>query len=158
VEGDHPEEHSNHKAVGYLSLVGDGIHNFIDGVIIGTSFLISVPLGVSVTLAVIAHEIPHELADFIILLHGGFSNKKALLYNFLSATTAIAGTVTVLFVSSIEQSLIPYLIPFGAGNFLYIAMSDLIPALHRPHSKWMSFIHIVLLILGVLLVYFLPSE
>jgi len=118
VEGDHPEEQKGAKTVGYLSLLGDGIHNFIDGVIIAGSFLVSVPLGISVTLAVVAHEIPHELADFVILLHSGFSNRKALWYNFLSATTAIAGALTVLAVSAVEHSLIPYLVPFGAGNFL----------------------------------------
>jgi len=158
VEGDHPHEEKQTKAIGYLSLIGDAIHNFIDGVIIGSSFLVSIPLGISVTLAVIVHEIPHELADFTILLHSGFSNKKALMYNFLSATTAIAGTLLVFWVSQIEQSLIPYLIPFGAGNFLYIAMSDLLPALHKPHSKRMSFLLIMLLIAGVYLVRLLPHE
>lgn len=158
VEGDHPEERKANKPVGYLSLFGDGIHNFIDGVIIGSAFLVSIPLGISVTLAVVAHEIPHELADFVILLHSGFSNRKALWYNFLSATTAIAGTIFVITISAVEHSLVPYLIPFGAGNFLYIAMSDLIPELHRPSSKRDSFIHIILLVLGVAFIYFLPSE
>ncbi len=158
VEGDHPHEEKLSQSVGYLSLLGDAMHNFIDGVIIGGAFLISVPLGVSVTLAVMAHEIPHELADFTILLHSGFSNKRALLYNFLSATTAIAGTVTVLAISHVELSLIPYLIPFGAGNFLYIAMSDLLPALHKHESRKSSMLHIVLLVAGTLLVTFLPSE
>lgn len=158
VEGDHPHEDKPTKSVGYLSLLGDAMHNFIDGVIIGSAFLVSVPLGISATLAVMAHEIPHEMADFTILLHSGFTNKKALLYNFLSATTAIAGTFTVLAVSQVEVSLIPYLIPFAAGNFLYIAMSDLLPALHKHDSRRSSILHIVLLIAGTLLVTLLPSE
>lgn len=155
IEGDHSGEKT---PVAYLSLIGDGIHNFIDGVIIGGAFLVSIPLGISVTIAVVAHEIPHELADFTILLHSGFSNKKALLYNFLSATTAIAGTVLVLLMSSIASSFIPYLISFGAGNFLYIAMSDLIPELHKSDSKKASIIQIIALISGMLLMYYLPRE
>ena len=155
IEGDHP---GDTNAAGHLTLVGDGIHNFIDGIIIGGAFLVSVPLGISTTLAVIAHEIPHELADFTILLHSGFTNGKALWFNFLSATTAIFGTVLVLAVSQVEHQLAPYLVPFGAGNFLYIAMSDLIPELHRRRSKTASVIHIVALTLGAAIIYFLPSE
>lgn len=154
IEGDHPGET---KAAGYLSLVGDGIHNFIDGVVIGSSFLVSTHLGIAVTLGVIAHEIPHELADFTILIHSGFSNKKALLFNFLSATTAIAGTLIIVSISSIERSVIPFLLPFGAGNFLYIAMSDLIPELHKVDSKKDSAIQLLALIAGACLIYLLPK-
>jgi len=155
TEGDHAGEN---KTTGYLSLIGDGIHNFIDGVMIGSAFLVSVPLGITVTIAVIAHEIPHELADFTILLHSGFSNTKALLYNFLSAATAILGTILVLWVSTVAHSIIPYLIPFGAGNFLYIAMSDLIPELHRQRSRTSSAAQIIILILGASVIYLLPAE
>lgn len=155
TEGDHA---GPTKTVGYLSIIGDGIHNFIDGVIMGGAFLVSIPLGISVTIAVIAHEIPHELADFTILLHSGFTTKKALLFNFLSATTAIAGTLLVLGISSFGDSFIPYLVPFAAGNFLYIAMSDLIPELHHPRSPKASLVQIAAIILGTALVYFLPGE
>lgn len=154
VEGDHAEVG---KVAAYLSLLGDGLHNFIDGVIIGGAFLISLPLGVTVTVAVIAHEIPHELADFTILLNAGFSNSKALFYNFLSATTAIFGTLLVLWVSTTAHSVIPYLVPFGAGNFLYIAMSDLIPELHRPRSRKSSILQIIMLILGAMAIHALPK-
>ena len=155
IDGDHPGE-SN--AAGYLSLIGDAIHNFIDGVVIGSAFLVSIPLGISVTIAVIAHEIPHELADFSILLHSGFSNSKALLYNFLSAATAIFGTILVLTIHSLEHTLIPFLIPFAAGNFLYIAMSDLIPELHNKNSKLGSVVQILLLISGAMLIKMLPGH
>ena len=155
IDGDHAGET---KTAGYLTLIGDGIHNFIDGVVIGGAFLISIPLGMSVTLAVIAHEIPHELADFTILLHSGFSNKKALIYNFLSATTAILGTILVLGIDSFAHTFTPYLIPFAAGNFLYIAMSDLIPELHHKKSKLASIIQIIALIAGALLIRALPSH
>lgn len=155
TDGDH---HETGTVAAYLSLVGDGLHNFIDGVIIGAAFLVSPHLGVTVTLAVIAHEIPHELADFTILLNGGFSNRKALLYNFLSASTAIAGTILVLWLSTITQSIIPYMVPFAAGNFLYIAMSDLIPELHRKRTRVSSIIQILLLVLGATVIYMLPAE
>lgn len=155
IDGDHAGES---KVAGHLSLIGDGIHNFIDGVVIGGAFLVSIPLGISVTTAVIAHEIPHELADFTILLHSGFSNKKALLYNFLSAATAILGTLLVLAMDSFAHAIVPYLIPFAAGNFLYIAMSDLIPELHHKNTKLISIIQIVALVSGVLMVKMLPGH
>lgn len=155
IDGDHAGES---KVPGYLSLIGDGIHNFIDGVVIGGAFLVSIPLGVSVTVAVIAHEIPHELADFTILLHSGFSNSKALLYNFLTASTAILGTVLVLTIDTFAHSLIPYLIPFAAGNFLYIAMSDLIPELHHKNSIRTSIVQILLLVAGAYIVTMLPGH
>lgn len=152
VEGDHPGES---KSVGYLSLIGDGIHNFVDGTIIAAAFLVSAPLGISATIAVIAHEIPHELADFTILLHSGFSSTKALFFNFLSATTAIAGAILVLTISKTTQTLVPHLVPFAAGNFLYIAMSDLIPELHRRRSRLYSIVHIIALVFGVTSIYLL---
>ncbi len=155
IDGDHA---GDTKIAGYLSLIGDGIHNFIDGVVIGGAFLTSIPLGISVTLAVIAHEIPHELADFTILLHSGFSNKKALLFNFLSATTAILGTCITLALGSFAHTIIPYLIPFAAGNFLYIAMSDLIPELHHKKSKGESLFQIFALILGTVLIKYLSGS
>lgn len=155
IDGDHPGET---KVPGYLTLIGDSIHNFIDGVVIGGAFVVSLPLGISVTTAVIAHEIPHELADFTILIHSGFSNKKALLFNFLSATTAIAGTLLVLKIDSFAHLYTPYLIPFAAGNFLYIAMSDLIPELHHTRSRFGSLLQIAMLIAGVLVIYMLPKH
>jgi zinc and cadmium transporter len=157
IDGDHHDRHE-HKAAGYLSLLGDGIHNFIDGIIIGAAFLVSVPLGISATIAVIAHEIPHELADFSILIHSGFSNAKALLYNFLSASTAILGTVFVLLLGQTAQTLVPYLIPVSAGGFLYIAMSDLIPELHRPKTKVGTLMQVLLLTLGAFIIFSLPHH
>lgn len=149
VSGDHGEEE---KPVAYLSLIGDGLHNFIDGIIIGSAYLISVPLGVTTTLAIIAHEIPHELADFSILLYGGFTAKKALLFNFLSALTAVAGTITILVLSDTIVSVTPLLLPFAAGNFIYIAASDLIPELHQKHHARESFVQILLLVSGIFII------
>lgn len=149
VEGD---ESRAEKPVAYLTLIGDGIHNFTDGAVIGAAYLASFPLGVTTTLAIIAHEIPHELSDFLVLIHGGFSHRKALIYNFYSATTAIAGTLLVLFAATQYTSVEKYLLPFAAGNFVYIAASDLIPELLTKRKGTISIVQVALLVAGVLLI------
>lgn len=151
------ENGHNEKAVAYLSLVGDSVHNFLDGAIIAVAFLSSIPLGISTTLAVIAHEIPHELGDFSILIYGGFSNLKALWYNFLSALVAIAGTLVVFIFSQSVLSLAPYLVGFAAGNFLYIAASDLIPELHHKHKPLTSIWETIFIVTGVVVMRLLTS-
>lgn len=150
VEGDEHEDDS--KPVAYLTLIGDAIHNFADGAVIGAAYIVSIPLGVTATLAVIAHEIPHELSDFLILIHGGLSNSRALKYNFLSATTAIAGTLLVLFMSAQSESIERYLVPFATGNFIYIAASDLIPELLKKRKGYSSIVQVLLLLAGIFLV------
>jgi len=149
VEGTHDHKE---KPLAYLTLLGDGIHNFADGAVIAASYLVSVPLGVTTTIAIVAHEIPHELSDFLILLHGGFSTKRALIFNFLSATTAIVGNILVLVVTAQFADLERYLVPFAAGNFLYIAASDLIPELLTKRHGRTSVIQVVMLIVGVSIV------
>ncbi len=149
VEGRHDHED---KPMAYLTLIGDGIHNFTDGAVIAASYLVSVPLGVTTTLAIIAHEVPHELSDFLILIHGGFSNKRALMYNFLSATTAVMGTLLVLLVSAQFSDLERFLVPFAAGNFLYIAASDLIPELLTKRHGRTSVIQVITLLVGISIV------
>jgi zinc and cadmium transporter len=150
VEGRHV--HNDEKAVAYLTLIGDGVHNFTDGAVIGAAYVASIPLGITTTIAVIAHEIPHELSDFLVLIHGGLSHTKALRYNFYSATTAIAGTILVLFAASQYHMLERYMLPFAAGNFIYIATSDLIPELLTKRKGNTSIAQVILLILGTLLV------
>lgn len=136
------------KFLGYMNLIGDGLHNFVDGVVIAASYLASIPLGLATTIAVIFHEVPQELGDFGVLLYAGFDVKKALLFNFLSAALAvIGGTLTLVFVSS--QSWLPVLIPFTAGNFIYIASSNLIPELQKEVSFRKSLIQILTFILGI---------
>lgn len=115
----------------YMSLVGDGIHNFIDGIIIAASFIVSVPFGIITTIAVIAHEIPQEIGDFAVLVYGGFTKYKALLFNFLTAFTAVLGAVFGYFLSGLTENIIQFVLPFAAGGFIYIAACDLIPELHR---------------------------
>jgi len=114
-----------------MNLVGDGVHNLLDGIAVAASYLISIPVGVATSLAVLLHEIPQEISDFGVLVHGGLSVKKALWLNLLSATTAIIGTIVTLIVGPSLTNLTPYLLPIIAGGFLYIATSDLIPALHE---------------------------
>lgn len=152
IEGNHRGEE---KPVAYLTLLGDGIHNFVDGVIIAAGFLTSVPLGLMTTIGVVAHEIPHELSDFIILLHGGFSPGKALLLNFLSAATAFLGALAVLFLAEGVVGLERYLVPFAAGNFLYIAASDLIPELLRRRRRVTSLVQLMALGGGIAVIPFI---
>lgn len=134
----------------YMNLFGDAVHNLIDGLIIGGSYLVSIPLGVATTLAVIFHEIPQELGDFGVLIYGGFSRRKALWYNFLTALTAIVGVLVTIALGSILVGFIPWLIPFAAGNFIYIAGSDLIPEIQKddPEPK-KSALQIIAIVLGV---------
>lgn len=152
VEEAGAEEHSK-KHIAYLDLIGDAIHNFLDGAIIGVTFLTSIPLGIMTTIAVIAHEIPHELGDFFLLIYSGLSNKKAIWYNFLSALSAIVGTIVVFIFSAHILSVSPYLIGFAAGNFLYIAASDLIPELHHKRNPYVSLIQTLCLISGIAIMY-----
>lgn len=113
------------------NLLGDALHNFIDGIIIGASYLVSIPVGLATTLAVIFHEIPQEISDFAVLLHGGFTKTQALVVNFISALTAIVGTVVVLSLGSIAENLVLPALAFTVGVFIYIAGADLIPELHK---------------------------
>ena len=119
------EEHVHPVAT--LNIIGDMVHNLMDGLLIGASYLVSVPIGLTTTVAVILHEIPQEIGDFSILVHAGFSAKKALLVNFGSALTAILGTVLVFVVGTRLQEFSIIMLPITAGGFIYIAGSDLIP-------------------------------
>lgn len=134
-----------------MNLVGDAIHNFIDGLIIGGSYLVSIPVGVASTIAVILHEIPQEIGDFAVLLHGGFTRNRALFFNFLTALTAVFGMVIALFSVSLIQNFETFLISFAAGNFIYIAGSDLIPELHKEADLKKAILQLMSLILGILI-------
>ncbi len=114
-----------------MILFGDAVHNSIDGLIIGASYLVSFPIGITTTVAVIFHELPQEIGDFGSSLHGGFSKSKALFFNFLSAITAVLGAIMILILGSYVEGMIAFLVPFAAGGFIYIASADLIPELHK---------------------------
>jgi len=137
----------------YMNLVGDSVHNFIDGLIIAGSFVISVPVGIATTIAIIAHEIPQEIGDFGVLVYGGFSKMKALFFNFISAVTAILGALIGIVLSSITESFVPLLLSFAAGGFIYIASSDLIPELHKEPKLKKAVASFGFFILGIVLMY-----
>jgi len=126
----HHHEHGE-KATVPLVIIGDGIHNFIDGVAITTSFLASIPLGVSTSLAVATHEIPQEIADMGVLLSSGLSKSKALALNFLSALTALVGAMMAFFFADFIEQYLYVFLGLAAGHFIYISASDLIPQLHE---------------------------
>ena len=145
------EHHANQiQSFAKMNLVGDSVHNFIDGLIIGGSYLVSFPVGVATTLAVILHEIPQEIGDFGILLYGGYEKKRALFLNFITALAAVAGAIVALFASTYIPNLTQFLIPFAAGGFIYIAGSDLMPELHKETDFKKSFIQLVAFVLGIL--------
>ena len=145
-----PTSNEHPHSFAYMNLFGDAVHNLIDGLIIGGSYIASIPLGIATTIAVIFHEVPQELGDFSVLVYGGFNKKKALMFNFLTALTAIVGALIAFVVGSTIGGFVPLLIPFAAGNFIYIAGSDLIPELRKdtPEPKKAA-LQMTSLILGV---------
>ena len=160
--GHHHDEHAGHAHVApyaWTNLVGDAVHNFLDGAVIAAAFLVDVPLGIATTIAVVLHEVPQELGDFAVLLRAGMRPAKALLFNFLSALVALAGALLVLALPVDVEAMASYALPFIAGAFLYIAAADLIPELHH-HSKGREAVLILLcFVLGVAAMYgFLQLE
>jgi zinc and cadmium transporter len=137
----------------YLNLFGDSVHNFIDGLIMAGSFMVSIPLGLITTLAVAAHEIPQELGDFGVLIYGGFKPRKALELNFVTALTAIAGGVLGYYFFPYLGGAMIYLLPFAAGGFLYIAASDLIPELHKEANTARTVVSFALFLVGIVLMF-----
>jgi zinc and cadmium transporter len=132
------DEHHDHRGVtaSWMVLLGDGLHNFVDGVLIAAAFMTDIHLGIVTSLAVAAHEIPQEVGDFIVLLNGGFSRARALTYNILSSLTSVLGALLAYVSLSGVQSVLPYILAIAASSFIYIAVADLIPGLHtRTHIK-----------------------
>ena len=147
--GDDTETNHIHP-VGKLLLFTDGFHNLIDGIIIGASFLVSIPIGIATTVAVVLHEIPQEIGDFAVLIHSGYDKKKALYLNFLSALTAIVGLVVALIFGNLAQAFTLWILPIAAGGFIYIAVADLIPELQKTKELKYSVWQIFTVLLGIL--------
>ena len=143
----HGHGHAYHLAS--VNLVGDGLHNFIDGLVIAGAYAVSIPLGISATIAIMLHELPQEIADFGVLVYSGMSKKKALIFNFLSAITAIVGTLIGLFLVGRVEGFVHFIIPFAAGNFLYIAASNLLPQLHRHCELKETLVHLIAIVIGI---------
>ncbi len=141
------------KTFGYMNLFGDGLHNFIDGTLIAGSYLVDTSLGVATTIAVILHEIPQEIGDFGVLLQSGFTKKKALFFNFLSAITAFLGVIAAVYLSTIIHDFEVLLIAFTAGGFIYIAGSDLIPELHNETKILSSLAQVISFIAGIVMMF-----
>lgn len=134
---------------GYLSLISDGLHNFIDGVVIGVSFLVSIPVGIASTLAILLHEIPQEIGDLSLLLHAGFTRGRALFYNLISALFAILGTLVALSLGDLAADFTRFALPLAAGGFIYIAGSDLVPELHKVTDPKKSAVQFLAIVLGI---------
>jgi len=158
VETAHTHEHHRHEASGWLVMVGDGLHNFIDGVLIAAAFLTDFHLGVVTTLAIMAHEIPQEVGNFAVLLHGGFSRGKALLWNVLSSLTAVAGGIVGWWMLGTAMSLLPYALAVAAASLLYVAVADLIPGLHKRTDLRAGAYQLLWIGVGIGLVAFAESQ
>lgn len=143
------ECHGHTKPVVAMNLVSDAVHNLIDGMLIAASYFVSIPLGLATTLAVVLHEIPQEIGDFAVLIHGGLSTKKALLFNFLSALTSVLGAALTLMIGPHIHDFAQILLPITAGGFIYIAGSDLIPELHHEVRARISFWQLICILLGI---------
>jgi zinc and cadmium transporter len=142
---------------GYMNLVGDGIHNFLDGLIIAAAFLTSTELGVVTSIAIALHEIPQEIGDLGVLIHAGFSKKKALLANLFVALTALFGSIVGYFLSPIQENFTSYILPFAAGSFLYIAASDLLPEIRKEKDMKKYWLNFLLFIIGNVIMYLLAQ-
>jgi zinc and cadmium transporter len=145
----HSQSPSEREPLTYLILVADAVHNFVGGLFVGASFLIDFQLGVVAWLAAAAHEVPQELGDFGVLIHGGWSKSSALIYNFVSALTFPAGGVVAYFASARID--VVFLVPFAAGNFLYIGAADLIPEIKKSHDVKTNVLHFIAFTLGIAL-------
>ena len=132
-----------------MILAGDAFHNFVDGFAIAAAFLISIPLGVSTSLAVIAHEIPQELGDFAILLESGYARKRAFVLNLASSATTLPGAIMAYYALSSVASIIPYVLAVSAASFIYIAVADLIPNLHRRSTVRFDLRQVVMMLAGI---------
>jgi len=143
-----PHTHHVHEFA-YTNLIGDALHNFLDGVIIGASYLVNIPLGIATTVAVVLHEIPQEVGDFGVLIHAGFSKFKALMFNFLTALAAILGGILALVIGVQSEILKQFLIPIIAGGFIYIAVADLIPELKKEERTKHSILQVIAFCLGI---------
>ncbi|HJN42932.1 MAG: ZIP family metal transporter [Vicinamibacterales bacterium] len=145
----HTEDCEAHDTSAALILIGSGLHNFTDGAIVGAAVLTSLPLGITTALAVAAHQIPQEVGDFAILLDAGYSRTRAFVLNALSASTCVLGAIAVYGAASWTPTALPYVLAVAAGSFLYVAMSDLIPGLHREAIDQGAVRQVILIAAGV---------
>ena len=153
----HGHGHAGEAPAGYLILLGDGLHNFIDGIVIAAAFLTDTHLGIVTAMAVAAHEIPQEVGDFAVLLESGFSRAKALAFNLLASLATVVGGVLAYFMLSDLLAYVPYVLSVAAASFIYIAVADLIPGLHKRAQPIATLQQLVLIVAGVALIHFMHS-
>lgn len=151
---DEVQKEGHTHPLGKLILISDGIHNFLDGLIIGAGYLVSIEVGIATTLAIIFHEVPQEIGDFGVLLHAGYSKMQAITYNFISALAAILGVFAVILMGERAGDIANGIIPFAAGTFIYIAAADLVPELHKQRGT-NTILEFVAILAGVGIMYFL---
>lgn len=145
------------KPFGTLNLLADVFHNLLDGLLIGSAYSYSPAMGITTTIIVLMHELPQEIGDFGVLIHAGFSTRKALIFNFLSACTAFLGAIIVLAFKPVGEYLSEAVLPFAAGGFIYLAAADLIPELHTEKTLRKSFYQFTALVIGIGLMYALMN-
>lgn len=160
IQWNHNHDHQikSISALGPVSLVTDALHNFTDGILIAASWTISPEVGIATTIAVLLHEIPQEISDFGILIHAGYSRRKALLYNFIAACTAIFGALLTIVAGKYLSGISIYILPIAAGGFIYLAGSDLIPELQREKSKRKSLLQFLAIVAGLGLMFYINSN
>jgi len=151
------EKHEEIQPMAYLNLIGDGVHNFIDGTIIAASFLTGLQLGIISTIAIVAHEIPQEMGDFAILVKSGLKPKKALFYNLLTAFLCVIGGLITLFFANSFQNIAPILLSLAGGGFIYLSLVDIVPDLHKETSMKKIILESLFLFLGILIIFYLTK-
>tara|TARA_Y100000310_G_C20630848_1_gene788590 strand:- start:981 stop:1736 length:756 start_codon:yes stop_codon:yes gene_type:complete len=145
----HPHDEEHNHTLATMNIFGDFVHNFIDGIIIGVSYLVSIPVGIATTVAVVLHEIPQEIGEFGVLIHSGYTRKKALFFNFIVSLSAVIGVIASLILNNSMEGVTTFMIPFAAGSFIYIAGSDLIPELHKEVELKKSIYQLISFVLGI---------
>jgi zinc and cadmium transporter len=163
---DHCEAHTPHEAFDKgskrstitLILFGDGLHNFVDGILIAAAFLTDIHLGVVTSIAVAAHEIPQEVGDFAILLHSGLTRIRALVMNVISSLSTLIGALLAYYSLQSTMMVIPYVLAIAASSFIYVAMADLLPGLHKRTELRQTVMQMVLIICGVAVIYLAHSS
>ncbi len=150
----HDKDCEVHSNTGPIILIGDAFHNFVDGLVIAAAFLTSIPMGIATSLAVIAHEIPQEVGDFAILLHSGYTKLRALVLNFLSSLSTLLGAVAAYYFLAETSQLVPYILAMSAASFIYIAVADLVPSLHKSTGLKATALQISLIMAGIFTIAF----
>ncbi|MFC1723857.1 ZIP family metal transporter [Nanoarchaeota archaeon] len=149
------KDHCHEKPAGILMLAGDFVHNFIDGILIAGAFMINATTGIFTAITVAIHEIPQEFGDYAVLIHAGYTKKKALLLNFISALSAIIGGILGYFIFDTVEGIAPYAVLITAGGFLYIALSDIVPSMHEHKRKRILALETIIFISTIIVFYFL---